>query len=416
MLGGLAVSGAAFGLTLQRLLSHGLGPHGTVDLRVYMQAAAAIRAGTTLYGPGFGAHAVHLPFTYPPFAAIALVPVSYIPIGLLKWIWEAALVVILGGCVSIAFRPLLQRLGARVGRRLGSALGVVVITSLALLARPAYDNLVYGQVDIALMAACLFACATPRSRGGRAVLVGLAAAFKVVPGIFVVYLVLTRRWRMAAAAAGAWAAATGLAFVLRPAASVAYYGHLLWKPGRPGAPTSFLNQSVWGMVDRLDLGPLRLPAIALAVGVLALVGLARSVRAWRQGDALAAAVLVGLVGVLASPISWVHETVWLVPAVGVLVGDASRRGRLAAGLAVAAVMLAGLPYVAESHLNLAEWYGRALIDTYGLAAAVLVLVGLRSSCPMVGGIDPYLEPGSLPQDLGQMGKQRSASEPKAYAG
>lgn len=373
MLAGLAVATVAIAITLYRLLNHGLGPAGPIDLRVYMQGAGAIRAGSTLYTPGFGAgaHAIHLPFTYPPFAAMVLVPASYIPLGLLDWIWVAALVTLLGGCVAICFRPLIARLRSHIG----SGLAVVMVTSLTLLARPAFDNLSFGQVDVALMAACIFACASRRSRSGRAVLVGLAAAIKVVPGIFIVYLVLTKRWRMAAAALGTWAVATGLGFALRPGASVAYYGHLLWKPGRPGPTVSYLNQSAWGIVERLDPGSLKLPIVALVVGVLGLVGLRRARRSWVQGDALVAAVMVGLVSVLASPISWIHETIWLVPSLGLVLGDARHRNRLGVALVIAGVMLASFPYLGGLALDPSQWYSQILIDTYGLIAAGLVLAG-----------------------------------------
>lgn len=380
-LAGLAVSAIAVGIPLDHLLGNALGSSGPVDLRVYMHGAAAIRADTTLYGSGFSvASPAGLPFTYPPFAAIALVPLSFVGLGLLAWLWEIVSVIALGGCVTVAFRPLLARSEAMLGRRFGRTLALVVITSLALLARPVYDDLSFGQVDMVLMVACMFACVSQRSRPGRAVLVGLAAAIKVVPGIFIVYLVLTRRWRMAGAALAAWAAATGLGFALRPAASVTYYGRLLWEPGRPGTPTSFLNQSVWGMVERLDLGPWKFPAIALAVSSLGVIGLARAVRAWRGGDPVAGVVLVGLVAVLASPISWIHETVWLIPAVGLLVGDGRFRQpyRLILGATVMVLMVASLPYVGNA-LDPSHWFAQVLMDTYGLTAAGLILVGLRSS-------------------------------------
>ncbi len=185
---------------------------------------------------------------------------------------------------------------------------------------------------------------------------------------------------MAWAAIGAWAGATALGFALRPQSSVLYYGHLLWEPGRPGSSTSFLNQSVWGMVERAHLGSLQLAAIALAVALLAVVGLGRAISAWRHGHTVAAAVLVGLVGVLASPISWIHELVWLVPAVGVLLGDArlAVRGgllrRRVAALVLAGLLWASLPYVGHDlgHGALAQ----LLTDTYGLAAAALVLAGI----------------------------------------
>ena len=55
----------------------------------------------------------------------------------------------------------------------------------------------FGQVGIPLMACCVLDCMLPRTRWPRGLLVGVAAAFKLVPGVFIPYLVLTRRWRAA---------------------------------------------------------------------------------------------------------------------------------------------------------------------------------------------------------------------------
>lgn len=340
-----------------------------------MHGAMAIRTGTTLYGAGFSATSPqHLPFTYPPFAAIVMEPLSYLALGPLAWGWEAVSAVVLAGCVALAFGPLRHRYGAPF-----APVVLITLTALALLARPIYDDMVYGQVDVLLMGAALLACASPLSRPGRATLVGLAAAIKVVPGIFIVYLILARRWRMAWAAAGAWAGATALAFALRPHASVSYYGHLLWQTGRPGSPISFFNQSMWGILGRAQLGHWRLPAIAVVGGALAVAGLARSVGAWRRGDPVTAVVLVGLTGVVVSPISWIHEMVWLIPAAGILVGDARLRplGRRICAVVLTGFLLASLPYVGNS-LKHSHWLvAQFLIDSYGLATAALVVLGLR---------------------------------------
>jgi alpha-1,2-mannosyltransferase len=59
-------------------------------------------------------------------------------------------------------------------------------------------------------------------------------------------------------------------------------------------------------------------AWVLLAGVLAVAGLWRARRAALAGDELAGLTLAGLVGVLVSPVSWVHHIVWVFPAMVIL--------------------------------------------------------------------------------------------------
>ena len=52
--------------------------------------------------------------------------------------------------------------------------------------------------------------------------------------------------------------------------------------------------------------------------MLAVVGLWRARRAVLGGDELAGLTLAGLVGVLVSPVSWVHHIIWIFPAMVIL--------------------------------------------------------------------------------------------------
>jgi alpha-1,2-mannosyltransferase len=140
---------------------------------------------------------------------------------------------------------------------------------------------------------------------------------------------------VAAATAGAVAVCLwSLAAVLRPDLSATYWLGLATHPERAGDATTALDQSTHGLLLRAGwtspgLWAL-LAAIALAIGVW------RARAAHLAGDELAAIALVGIAGLLASPISWIHHFVWIVPATGVLLGDGTdRRRRIAWGAAVA---------------------------------------------------------------------------------
>jgi alpha-1,2-mannosyltransferase len=212
--------------------------------------------------------------------------------------------------------------------------------------------------------------------------IGLATAIKLTPAVFVLYLLLTRRWRPAAVAVGTSAAATGLAAALSPQTSLRYWTAEVWDTARVGPPSETGNQSVLGLLARLaaPAQPSRALWVLLAGGLLA-VALRRAMRAAAQQDEVVGFTLTGLAGCLISPISWSHHLYWVVPAAVVLLdvaagaplADAPRlvRGRervvrrtagAAAGVVIA-VFCAGLIWIVQS----------ACRD--GRCSALLVLVG-----------------------------------------
>ena len=162
-----------------------------------------------------------------------------------------------------------------------------------------------------MIALALFDHLLPRKWQGS--LVGIAAAIKLTPLVFLPYFLLTRQWRQAAVCTGAFAAASGLAWVVLPGASLAYWTDKLWQTGRVGRTDSTVNKSLLGMLARhLPEGaPTTLVwlVVATAVAVLAYWQAARHLRA---GNPLAAALAVGALSVAVSPISWPHHQLWLV--------------------------------------------------------------------------------------------------------
>ena len=56
-------------------------------------------------------------------------------------------------------------------------------------------------MDIFLVALCLVDCAAERPRWPRGALIGLATAIKLVPGVFIIYLLITGRRKAAGVSA-----------------------------------------------------------------------------------------------------------------------------------------------------------------------------------------------------------------------
>jgi Glycosyltransferase family 87 len=156
--------------------------------------------------------------------------------------------------------------------------------------------------------------------GGRhaGVGVGVAAAIKLIPGIFVVFFLLAGRTREAITAAATFAGCTLIGFAIDPSASRLYWTRLFYNTTRVSA-TYISNQSPYGAVARILGGVGHVGGWYYAVPlVLGAGGLAVATTLARRGDWLGAATMTGITGLVVSPISWTHHWVWVMPALVVL--------------------------------------------------------------------------------------------------
>ncbi len=286
-----------------------------IDLQVYRAGGEHVLAGAPLYAGGV---LLDLPFVYPPFAAVLFAPLALLPLDLLKVLWTGA------GVALLAF--VVHRCVPRAGWPV-----VVLVAVVAMALDPVRTTLYLGQINIvllALVAGDLLGRPGSRLRG---VGVGLAAAVKLTPLIFVAYLVATRRWRAAATALVTFTAAAGLGFLFAPADSVAFWfdGTFL-AADRISAVDGPSNHTLNGLLARLGVAGLPWLAVAAALGVLTI---ALAVQAHRAGEEVLALTLCGLASAALAPFAWSHHYVWVVP-LAVLLGSRVVAGdrRAAAGL------------------------------------------------------------------------------------
>jgi alpha-1,2-mannosyltransferase len=348
-----------------------------IDYDVYWAAGRAVLHGESVFSPWMATQMVHrLPFTYPPFAALCAVPFGLISnrIGFVAW---TVLSIVMLGFVVRATTPLLVSRFSRP--RVALTLAILV----ALASAPVMTSLGFGQLGIVLMTMCIFDCVSPRPRWPRGLLIGIATAVKLLPGIFIVYLWLTGRRRAAITATVTAVVLTLGAAVVLPGDSRTFWTSRIFDNSRVGSNSYFSNQSLNGMLRRAFGSHTQLLWVASGV-VIAVVGLRYAVQASRRGQEMLGVCLVALVGVLASPVSWVHHLVWIVPVLAVLVGDGTDRRRVALTLALAALFALKLPYLGESFdAGWGQaWFAGPLKDTYGIACLVLLfglprLVGAR---------------------------------------
>ncbi|WP_156371789.1 glycosyltransferase 87 family protein, partial [Mycobacterium sp. UM_11] len=164
-----------------------LAPHGAnfVDLHVYLGGAAAIDHPGTLYSYVYADQTPDfpLPFTYPPFAAVVFYPLTRLPFGLVAFAWQIATMAALYGAIRISQR-LIGDAGGAEGRRLA-----MLWTAVTIWIEPLRSTFDYGQVNVLLMLAVLWAVWTSRW-WLSGLLVGVAAGIKLTPAIAGVYLCL----------------------------------------------------------------------------------------------------------------------------------------------------------------------------------------------------------------------------------
>jgi alpha-1,2-mannosyltransferase len=385
---GLAIVVAMAVPTVTHWLSNPLDQR-MVDLDVYRTGGRVLLRGAPIYH--FMTQPPQLlPFTYPPFAAILAVPLA-----LLSWPEPAGIIwcVMIYGALTIAVCYAFRNLIRRTGRWAPTTVGMLVGLCSVLL--PVGDQFRFGQVDVFLVAMCVADCAALRARWPRGALVGLATAIKLVPGVFLVYFLITGRRREAGNALLTFAAATLGAFALLPRDSRDFWFWALFDQHRVGANNATTNQSIKGMLSRLYMPDALVTLLWLgAVVIVIWVGFRLARKAsWTasrlQGTAplwssdaysaeMAGIAIAGLIAVAISPVSWIHHLSWIVLALGALLGDGRDRARRWVAGAVFVFYVLPVPYYGANLLNrLPMGLARIVQDGYGLGAiALLFLLGI----------------------------------------
>ena len=271
------------------------------DLLVYQYAGQSVLDGVSVYAsddPVTG-----LPFTYPPFAAVLMVPLAPLPAWLAAALWTGASMLALSAVIVLVLRAL--------GRPAPGWL-VALLTAGALALEPVWQNLTFGQVNLVLMLAVLVDLLRPERRWSG-VLLGLVAGVKLAPLVLVVMLVLVGRRAAAGRAILTFAGTVVVGFVVMPGPAKAYWTDDLVRASRVGPPELAHNQSVYGALARL-LGEPPSTLLWLAVaGPLAVAVLLVGSAWWRRGDRVLGTCLGALAMLVASPVSWSHHWVWAVP-------------------------------------------------------------------------------------------------------
>jgi alpha-1,2-mannosyltransferase len=339
---------------------------GFFDLKIYRQAAGIVLHGGRLYHTRFR---LGLGFTYPPATAVIFTLLRLVSLRVdevLVTTLNLFLLPVIAHC-TLRLTPA-PATAAQCSRRARLAW---FAAAAAPWTYPVVGAIGFGQIDLLIAALVLVDLTYGRNARWGGLLVGVAAALKLTPLIFIPYLLFSGRRRMAARALGAFALSISFAFAVVPGDARAFWtgGFLdtsrVTGGGTGGGPA---DQSLHGAVLRIWAGlphatPVWLAACVVVVGA----GLLLAVRAARRGEEGWGFVLTALTGLLVCPISWPHHWIIALPGVLLLVEWASRRDRHFRGTTV--VVFVGVVFAVGS------WALEPLIAAH-LAGHDLDLVGL----------------------------------------
>ena len=363
-----------------------------IDLMVYRNGSPFILHGT-LYDWHLAQYSQQfaLPFTYPPFAALVFLPLSWVPWVVARWVWQIASVICLWWLVRLSLRL--------IGRDRATVTGLDPVTeqvwqrramfwtALLIWTEPVRTTLNYGQVNLMLAAVVLAGMVSTRPwLSGLSV--GFTTGIKLTPALSGIYFLATKRWAAAVWSAVMFGVTVGVAYLVSPAQSNLYWFHLLSDTSRIGPVGSAINQSLRGALSRtvgydVGSGPIWLAGVAVSL-VLLVFALRATVRA---GDTLAGIVAVQFFTLLVSPISWSHHWVWMVPALLWLLYGRAAGGRLVATTAVVWLVAVGsflISFLLKMQGSIwsipRPWYATALGWVYpacGILTLVTIAVALR---------------------------------------
>ena len=338
------------------------------DVYVYWYALNNWFSGNSLYDwyalPDYKMY----PFTYPPFGAWALSPLTWFDYE------TAARLMIMA--IALQTAVIVALVGRSLGWSWGSSFAIAPWAAILVqqCLEPFTQSVGFAQVNTAMMALVMIDVAAPPSWKGRGVASGLAAAIKLTPAIAVLIFLLRRQWRSAITMVATSLAVTLLSWVISPGESARFFFDAMWDPQRAGDAYYTSNQNLKGFVARA------LPENAWSIAWAITVALALVAAVWLCLRIQAAATSVVTPHVIyddaapghlnaATPATGAASSA--APATGVTVSAASAAPagdavELAASDAVAApsaVATAPAPVLPE---NLATLLTAAVIMTLGL--------------------------------------------------
>ncbi|MET8995189.1 glycosyltransferase 87 family protein [Amycolatopsis sp. NPDC004169] len=353
-----------------------------LDLEVYLGGAKALAEQGSPYDAWVPTtHQILLPFTYTPFAAAVFLPGTLLPFAVTMKLVSIASILATGVVAYLYVATLNGSLTdpANVRGRTVAALVAIGAQLAGALLEPVRSTLGFGQINALLMVLVVLDVLLPGERKRtKGLLIGVAAAIKLTPAVFVVYFLCRRDFRSAARVVAGFVVAGALLWLIRPSASFTYWTKLVFDAGRIGGVDYVGNQSLHGLTVRAGL-----PEFAWVVAALAVMAVV-AVIIVRAAEPVLGLTACALGGLLVSPISWTHHWTWCVPLLVLAGWYAWRFDRavrwVAAGVVVAglALFIAGPMWFAPRPAPSAGWWlATESYELFGVLLLALAAFGAR---------------------------------------
>jgi alpha-1,2-mannosyltransferase len=292
---------------------------------------------------------------------------------------------------------------------------------------PMRSNLIMGQINTFLILLIVADCLVPWRRWPRGVLIGIAAAIKLTPLVFLILFFVRRDWKALFTTVGSFVAVGLIGFAFAPRDSLTYWLHTVINSGRIGNMTDSWNQSMNGSLIRMGI-PHERRFWAAAVLVMIILATIALWRTRRREDIGQAVLITAALQLLISPVSWAHHWDWAALFLIWCVARSWERRRWAIEdlffVAFATIFWIA-PYVkvpfnfgAELHWT---WWQRIPGESFVLSAIVLVVAsalgwGPRRRLTEAGAVDGSVPAARTPEPAADAGATGVAAAGRPVAG
>jgi alpha-1,2-mannosyltransferase len=314
-------------------LSAFLWNHGRFDLDIYLDAVRR-SPDHSLYD--YRDPKVGLPFNYPPFAAILMLPLTVLDRAVVDKLWLLA-----GIAASAWFTIAATRMTPRLPF---PSWAVPLVAAAGIWSVPVLLTARLGQINWLLALAVLLDLKLERKSPHTAgIATGFATAIKLYPAAALLYFIARRNWGALRRAVITSAALSGLAAVVMPRESIDYWTKQIFTIDRIFGADNPLSVSVRREITWLPLPEGAATVLWLAVvGVLVWIALRRIGAAVERRNPLAGVTIAMCAGSACFPLSWSHHLYFLLPAALLWLGDGRERRRRLGAAVLALLLFEGL--------------------------------------------------------------------------